>query len=106
MRRLPIDTSGVRPYPNGNSGSNLEVFDRRTGAAVASGRRRAEAEREARKRNHDASGPAEMTLCLGRPQITALQEALETYMAFRVAGQDHQILEDLYVLFASRQDGR
>jgi hypothetical protein len=96
---------GVRPYPNGGCAARYEVFDRMTGAAVASGMRRVEAEREARRRNHDASGRAAMTVRLGPAEIAALQDALDTYMAFQIGGQDHQILEDLYVLFASWQAG-
>jgi hypothetical protein len=91
---------GVRPYPDGRAGSSFEVFDRMTGAAVATGMRRVEAEDDARRRNHDTSGRG-MTVRLGAREVTVLQHALDVALAFRVAGQDRHILEDLYVLFAS-----
>jgi hypothetical protein len=91
---------GVRPYPNAGSSARFEVFDRMTGAAVASGMRRPEAEQEARRRNHDTSGPA-VTLRLVPAEVAALQDALDVSLAFRVAGQDRQVLEDLCVLLAS-----
>jgi hypothetical protein len=96
---------GVRLHSNGGSASRFEVLDRATGAAVATGMVRVEVGREARRRNHDRSGPAAMTMRLGRAEVAALQVALDVYMAFQIAGQDRPILEDLYVLFTSWQAG-
>jgi hypothetical protein len=96
---------GVRPYPNGGSAARYEVFDRMTGAAVATAMQRLDAEREARTRNRDASGGAAMTVHLGPAEIAALQDALHVYMAYDIAGRDRPILEDLYALFTSWRAG-
>jgi hypothetical protein len=96
---------GVRPSSGAVPGP-FEVFDRATGAAVASGMRRAEAESEARRRNDDPSGPTPMTLRLGPPEVLALRQAIDAYMAREGLGRrSHRILEDLYALFASWQRG-
>ncbi len=58
---------GVRRYPNGGSAACYEVFDRMTGAAMASGMRRVEAEDDARRRNHDPSGPTAVTVSSAPP---------------------------------------
>ena len=61
---------GVRRQSDDGSVSSFEVFDRATGAAVASGMIRADAEAEARRRNRDTSGPAP---CLQQPNLARLQ---------------------------------
>jgi hypothetical protein len=84
----------------------FEVFDRVTGVAVASGMRRAEAESDARRRNDDTSGPDPMTLRLGPPEVSALRDAVGAYMTREGIGwRDHRILEALYALFSSWQQG-
>jgi hypothetical protein len=70
---------GIRRYPNGGSAACFEVFDRMTGAAVASGMRRVEAEDDARRRNQDLSRPAAMTLHLGPADLAALRAAVDAY---------------------------
>ena len=79
---------GIRPHPNDGSDSCFEVFDRMTGAAVASGMRRAEAEADARRRNHDTSGPPTPTVCLDPAELAALRAAIDGYLA----GAGHQSL--------------
>jgi hypothetical protein len=93
---------GVRPFGclNGDP-KRFEVFDRRTGNAVVSGLRRDEAEADARRRNHDRSGPTGMAVCLGPLEVAALRKAIEAYLFLDTTGPDHQILEDLYALFMS-----
>ena len=61
---------GVRRQDDDGSVSLFEVFDRATGAAVASGMTRADAEAEARRRNDDTSGPAP---CLQQPNPARVQ---------------------------------
>jgi hypothetical protein len=68
---------GVRRYPNGGPESCFEVFDRMTRAAVASGMCRAEAEADARRRNHDTSGSA---VCPDPLEFIALRTAVDGYL--------------------------
>ena len=97
---------GVRQVSEAAVPGSFEVFDRATGAAVASGMRRAEAEGEARRRNQDTSGATPMTLRLGPPEVSALRQAIDAYMTFEGLGRrDHRILEDLYTLFSSWERG-
>jgi hypothetical protein len=70
---------GVRPSPISRLDSGFEVFDRATGAAVASGMARAEAEAEARRRNHDSSGPP--AVCVDPPELAGLRGAVDAYLA-------------------------
>jgi hypothetical protein len=93
---------GVRRYPSEGSGACFEVFDRMTGAAVAAGMRRGEAEAEARRRNDDTSAPA-VTVCLGPADFAALRAAVDAYLAD--ASHPLRILEELYELFIG-QGGR
>ena len=60
---------GVRRQDDDGSVSSFEVFDRATGAAVASGMTRADAQAEARRRNHDTSGPAPCLEPLDLPRL-------------------------------------
>lgn len=93
---------GVRPLVGANGGpGRFEVFDRRSGAAVATGMRRTEAELDARSRNGDPSGPTPVTLRLGPAEVSALREAVEAFLVFEIDGEAHRVLEDLYALFAS-----
>ncbi len=92
---------GVRRYPNGGSPACFEVFDRMTGAAVASGMRRVEAEDDARRRNHDPSGPAAVTVCLSPAQLAALRAAVDAYLT-RPGGHHARILQALHELLTSR----
>src|SRR5919198_3377484 len=79
--RKPMETEttqfGVRPFGclNGDP-KRFEVFDRRTGNAVVSGLRRDEAEADARRRNHDRSGPTGMAVSLGPLEVAALRNAV------------------------------
>ncbi len=50
----------------------------------------------------DRRGPV-LTVRLRPAEVAALQDALDVALAFRVAGQDVPVLEDLYALFASWQ---
>ncbi len=90
---------GVRPYANGGSPISFEVFDRMTGAAVGGGMRRAEAEDQARGRNHDTSGPSTVTLYLRPAELDALRAAVDAYLAW-AADRHSRILEELYELFS------
>ncbi len=92
---------GVRRYPNGGSAACYEVFDRMTGAAMASGMRRVEAEDDARRRNHDLSGPATVTVCLSPAELAALRAAVDAYLT-RPGGHHARILQELYELLTSR----
>jgi hypothetical protein len=93
---------GVRPCGRLNGDpKRFEVFDRRTGNTVVSGLRRDEAEADARRRNHDGSGPTGMAVCLGPWEVAALRNAIEAYIFLDSTGREHQILEDLYALFMS-----
>jgi hypothetical protein len=93
---------GVRPFVRLNGEpKRFEVFDRRTGETVVSRLRRDEAECEARRRNHDDSGPLDMMVRLNPLQLSALRNAVECYMFLDTAGREYDILEDLYHLFAS-----
>ena len=69
---------GVRPEPNGGSDFGFEVFDRMTGAAVASGMRQAEAEADARRRNHDTSGPP--VVWPDPPELAVLRTVIDRYV--------------------------
>jgi hypothetical protein len=63
---------GVRPLVQANGGPRrFEIFDRCTGAAIATGMHRAEAERDARSRNGDTSGL--------RPTALARRETVESH---------------------------
>ena len=98
---------GVRRVPGAAVSGCFEVFDRVTGGAVASGMRRTEAESEARRRNDDTSGPDPMTLRLGPPEVSALRQAIDAYMAREGIDRcHHRILEDLHALFSSWPQGR
>ncbi len=81
---------GVCPYPNG-SASWFEVFDRTTGAAVARGLTRSHAEIEARRRNHDTSGPP--VLYLGPPDVAQLRRGEQQTRA--VLARAAQALDEL-----------
>jgi hypothetical protein len=97
--RMTTCRFGVRRYPNGGSALCFEVFDRMTRAAVASGMRRVEAEDDARRRNHDTSSPATVTVHLGPADLAALRAAIDAYLSR--AGDHHaRILQELYELFA------
>ena len=72
-----------------------------TGAAVASGMRRVEAEDDARRRDYDPNAPAAVTLCLSPAELAALRAAIDAYRAG--AGHHHRILEELYTLFTGRE---
>jgi hypothetical protein len=72
---------GVRPCPRGGSDACFEVFDRVTGTAVASGMCRVEAEAEARRRNHDASGSPAPGVRLAPVELAALRTAIDVYLA-------------------------
>jgi hypothetical protein len=78
---------GVRRSPNGGPESCFEVFDRMTGAAVASGMGRVEAEADARRRNQDTSGSA---VCSDLLEFAALRTAIDGYLAR--AGRHARIL--------------
>jgi hypothetical protein len=81
---------GVRPYANGGSDSYFEVFDRMTGAAVASGMSGAEAEVDARRRNDDTSSPPVLTVRLDPAELAALRAAIDAVLAR--AGDHSRIL--------------
>ena len=76
---------GVRRYANGRPDTCFEVFDRMTGATVASGMRRADAEADARRRNHDTSGPPTVPVCLEPAELVMLRSAIDACLA----GADH-----------------
>jgi hypothetical protein len=95
---------GVRRQPNGGSDACFEVFDRMTGAPVGGGMRRAEAEDEARRRNHDTSGPPPVTVCLRPAEFDALRAAVDAYLAW-AADRHARILEELYELFSGGERG-
>jgi hypothetical protein len=79
---------GVRTHRDGRSDSYFEVFDRTTGAAVAGGMARAEAETEARRRNHDSIGrPA---VSVEPAELARLRVAIEVYLA--QAGRDARVI--------------
>ncbi len=79
--RPPVVTCrfGIRASPMSGPDSSFEVFDRTTGAAVTSGMARAEAEAEARHRNHDTSGPP--AGCVHPPELAALRATVDAYLA-------------------------
>ncbi len=93
---------GVRVFGRLNGDpKRVEVFDRRTGKTGVSGLRREEAEVDARRRNHDCSGPRGMAVCLDPVEVAALRNAIEAYMFLDTTGPEYYILEDLYALFTS-----
>ena len=101
---------GVRAFvhPNGHpTPRRYEVFDRATGTAVVSGLAREEAERDARRRNHDRSGATGIAVRLNPFQVAQLRNAIEAYlyMGSTVGGPEQHILEALYGLFRSLERG-
>ena len=116
---------GVRRQPDGGSDACFDVFDRMTGATVASGMRRAEAEADARHRNQDTSGPpAELAalqatidayvtrigLC-SRALVAQAAQALEELRtqladADRLVGEQQARIADLYKLFTGEDGDR
>ena len=72
---------GVRRYPNNGSEACFEIFDRVTGTAVASGLCRVEAEAEARRRNHHASGSPAAAVLLAPVELAGLRAAVDAYLA-------------------------
>jgi hypothetical protein len=102
---MQVNRVGVRLRLRAADGpGRFEVFDRRSGADVATGMRRYEAERDPRSRKGEPFGPTPIMLRLGPTEVSALRAAAEAFLAFQIAGEAHRILEDLYLMFASWQD--
>jgi hypothetical protein len=78
----------VRAHRADGSDSCFEVFDRTTGAAVTWGLARAEAEAEARRRNHDTSSPPAVSV--EPPELAGLRAAVDAYLAR--AGQHSRVV--------------
>jgi hypothetical protein len=96
---------GVRPFVRTNghpTPKRYEVFDRVTGDPVVCGLSRDEAERDARRRNSDPSGPPGMAVCLTPVQVKTLRNMIAGYRYLVPGdGEGRSILEDLYALFSS-----
>jgi hypothetical protein len=101
---MPMCCFVVRPDPNGGSGDCFEVFDPMTGVVVVSGVRRVEADDDARRRDHDTSGPPVLTLYLGPAEFAALRAAVDAYL--NRTSHHERVLEELYELFTGRGSNR
>ena len=95
---------GVRRETNGGSDACFEVFDRVTGAAVASGMRRVEAEAEAHRRNHDTSSWPPAAVRLAPVELAGLRAELAH--ADRLVAEQQARIGKLYELFTGRDGDR
>jgi hypothetical protein len=80
---MPMCCFGVPLFPDGGSGACFDGED------------------DARRRDHDRGGPADVTLCLGPAEFAALSAVVSAYRN-RVSHHP-RVLEELYELLTGRE---